>query len=309
MTEAKPCIKWIGGKTQIIETVLSKFPNHITNYHEPFLGGGSVLIKFLQGVKSGKFRVSGNVTACDSNETLIWMYKNIQNNSEDVIRELSIFEKEMKIAIQNSLNGKRDPSDHEEALLSAESYYYYNRSLYNRYSQMEKNSPRGSALFIFLNKTGFRGLHRIGPNGFNVPFGNYKNPAICESNNIRKLSQLFFESVEFKVQDYSDTLNNTVSGDFIYMDPPYVPEDKKSFVKYNVDGFDKESHQKLFEHCHILKSKNIQFILSNSNTTIVNEAFDKDEYVVEYVKCRRAINSLNPSAITTEVLIYPNKIV
>ena len=94
--------------------------------------------------------------------------------------------------------------------------------------------------FIFLNKTCFRGLHRIGPNGFNVSFGNYKNPSFTCEENISKLHKLF-QNVEFINKDFKDSMKNIKYNDFVYLDPPYYPENKLSFTKYNLNDFTDES--------------------------------------------------------------------
>ena len=137
-----PIIKWVGGKTQIINQIIDKFPNQIDNYHELFLGGGSVLLALLQNIESNKIKVEGKIRAYDINETLIYI-----------------------INIFNKLDGKiinRKAININEATTSLEAYYYWIRIAY----------------FIFLNKTYFRGVYRDGSNGYNVPFGHYKNPEI-----------------------------------------------------------------------------------------------------------------------------------
>lgn len=300
----KPPIKWVGGKTQILPSIMTHFPTEMENYYEPFVGGGSVLIYLLENVKKGTIVVKGTIYACDLNETLIWMYKNIQGRPQELITELTRLDKDMKIALSTSLNGNRTPVSIEEALTSSESYYYFIRSKYNSLSQTEKNTPHGSAMFIFLNKTGFRGLHRTGPNGFNVPFGNYKSPTICDKDNILALSQLF-SGVEFMHQDYKLALDKVRAGDFVYMDPPYVPENATSFVKYNVDGFNEREHLTLFERCKQLAANDVYFLLSNSDTKMVRDAFSS--LICETIGgCRRAINSTNPSATTNELIIHPD---
>lgn len=294
----KPPIKWVGGKTNILPDILSRFPAEMENYFEPFIGGGSVLIALLE---SKEINVNNDITACDLNETLIWMYKNIQSRPHELIKELATMEKQMKSTL--TLNGNRNPISLEEALESSESYYYFSRKMYNGLTQCEKNTVHGSALFIFLNKTGFRGLHRTGPNGFNVPFGNYKSPTICDEKNILELSKLF-QSVKFIHQDYKTTLDSLVPGDFVYLDPPYVPEGATSFVKYNADGFEKE-HLTLFMRCKELAASGIYFCLSNSDTQMVREQCSG--LLCETISgCRRAINSKNPSSTVNELIIRPD---
>lgn len=294
----KPPIKWVGGKTNILSDILARFPAEMENYFEPFIGGGSVLIALLE---SKEITVHKDIIACDLNETLIWMYKNIQSRPRELIKELLRIEQQMKSTL--TFNGNRNPNSLEEALESSESYYYFSRRKYNDMTPLEKNGVRGSALFIFLNKIGFRGLHRVGPNGFNVPFGNYKSPTICDEKNILELSAIF-QSVKFIHQDYKTTLDSLVPGDFVYLDPPYVPSGTTSFVKYNADGFEKE-HLTLFARCKELANSGIYFCLSNSDTEIVREQCSG--LLCETISgCRRAINSKNPSSTVNELIIRPD---
>ena len=141
----------------------------MNNYHEIFLGGGSVLLALLTLVNDKKIIIKGNINAYDINKNLICVYKNIQDNLEEVLEELTILKEEYE-----GLTGEeiiRKPKNEEEAKSSKESYYYWCRTIYNF---MEKYTPKHSSYFIFLNKIGFRGMYREGPNGFNVPFGHYK---------------------------------------------------------------------------------------------------------------------------------------
>jgi DNA adenine methylase Dam len=184
---------------------------------------------------------------------------------------------------------------------SRESYYYWIRYKYNNLSTNDKNDVIGSAMFIFLNKTCFRGVYRTGPHGFNVPFGHYKNAKIIDKKTLLTISELI-GCVKFKCMDFVDSLLNVKYGDFAYLDPPYVPEKKTSFVKYNYGGFNIEQHKKLFEMCNTLMINKIGFIISNSNTKLVIDAFPKDKYLIEIVDSRRAIHSKNPAKKTKEII-------
>jgi DNA adenine methylase len=261
----KPLLKWVGGKTQILDSLLEIIPMEIENYHEPFVGGGSVLFAILSTRK-----INGKVYAYDLNKQLIKFYKDVQENPEELYREI------LKL---------------EEFKTSEEDYYRLRK---------EYNVTPTSALFLFLNKTCFRGLYRIGPNGFNVPFGNYKNPTLVSKVHLFRISELI-QNVEFIHQDFEKTFENIdKEKDFVYIDPPYVPENKKSFTKYTKIDFDETKHEKLFHLTKELK----KFILSNSNVDFVKEKFK--DYTIQEILCRRAINSKNPESKTLEVLIYPN---
>lgn len=288
---AKPFLKWVGGKTQIIGQVMALFPTEIENYYEPFLGGGSVLLSVLT---SPNIRIKGAVYASDYNEALIHLYKNIQKRPKKVIEETRKLIEEFESCDDSEIN--RNPEHIEDALTSKESYYYWIRKLYNNSDDI--SSPKVSAMFIFLNKTGFRGIYRVGPNGYNVPYGNNKSPQIIDEKNIMQVSKVI-KDVEFKHVSYTEVLPLVEEGDFVYMDPPYAPETGKSFVSYTKSGFKMTDHSNLFEMCLELPSK---FLLSNANVEMVRNAFETCN--IETITARRAINSKRPGSTTTEVLIY-----
>jgi DNA adenine methylase len=290
MIYIKPLLKWVGGKTQILNNIIPDFPINISNYHEFFIGGGSVLLALLENIINKTITISGKIYAYDSNESLINLYKNIQTNS------INIYDKLQEII--TDFNSKKNIKENTDE--SKETYYYSIRTKYNNLTQLEKNSVLGSALFIFLNKTCFRGLFRIGPNGFNVPYGHNKNPEIINKEHLLKVSHLI-QNVDFRYCDFSDAINNIKEGDFIYLDPPYAPETTTSFVGYNKSGFSKEQHIKLFQFCQNLKLS--KFLMSNANVLLVHEYFPKDKFNIQVLECKRKINSKKPNAKTTEVLI------
>lgn len=273
----KPFLKWVGGKSQILDEVLEKFPNKINNYHEIFTGGGSVLIGLLQKIKNNEI-VCGDIVAYDINEVLINLYVHIQQRLPEFF--------ECMTNLVNGYNASEDKS----------AFYYTIRTEYNEIT--DKSSIMKTSKFLFLNKTCFRGLYREGSRGFNVSYGNYKNPAIFDREYLTQISELI-KNVKFRVSSFRDSLNqNFLENDFIYMDPPYVPENSKSFVAYTVGGFDEQSHNDLFNMCKKLKCK---FLMSNSNTTLITDAFS--DCTIETIDCKRRINSKNPEAITQEVLV------
>ena len=293
----KPFLKWVGGKTQIIDEVLSLFPRIIQNYYEPFLGGGSVLIALLT---EPSITVNGTIHASDLNSNVIGLYKNIQTNPEELIKEVKALATEYSQAKNIAIN--RAPTTLEEALTSPESYYFWTRAKFNALTKEQRASVQGSAFLLFLNKTCFRGLYREGPRGFIVPFGNYKNPTILEEENIRALSTLF-QPVVFTCSSFSDILPKPTKGDFTYLDPPYAPEQGTSFVSYTADGFDLETHNALFKATKELKERGVAFLMSNADVPLVREAFPSAVYEIKSILCRRAIHSKTPDAKTREVLI------
>lgn len=294
----KPFLKWVGGKTQILDKVLIKFPTQITNYHEPFLGGGSVLLGLLLYMKLGKIIISDKIYASDLNSNIINLYKNIQINPEEFIKEIKILIKEYSECNGSEIN--RAPKNKDEAMKSQESYYFWIRSLFNALS--DKSTMRASAMLLFMNKTCFRGVYREGPKGFNVPFGNNKNPGIIDEEHIRQVSELI-KNVIFTAQPFQDSLNKVIKGDFVYLDPPYAPETEKSFVGYTADGFDLDAHNKLFKICDIITENGVKWVMSNADVELVKNAFVAPKYITKIISARRSINSKNPEAKTNEVLI------
>lgn len=308
-TYTKPALKWVGGKTQILETLFENFPKKINDYHEIFVGGGSVLLALLDKINNNEIELNGTIYAYDLNQNLIGLYNNIKNEPNELNNELKKIKNEHNSITGNNVNRKAQNKD--EALTSKESHYYWIRSLYNQMTNYERTTLLGSAYFIFLNKTCFRGLYRIGPNGFNVPYGNYKNPDIYNETHILLLSKMF-EKVHFINSDFNKSLSEIIKNknkkDFVYMDPPYVPETKNAFVSYNLEDFNSATHKQLFKLCKQLKKTRINFLLSNSNTQMLYDFFDENEYALKKITCKRNINSKEPNAKTYELLIYPNEL-
>jgi site-specific DNA-adenine methylase len=184
ITIPKPILKWVGGKTQILDKLIMEFPTNINNYREIFLGGGSVLLTLLSYVKNGLIKIHGNIYAYDLNEPLIHIYKNIQSNHNELYNKIQKLITEFNSCGNGEIN--RTPKNIDEAKIAKENYYYWIRSEYNKLNFNDKKTPLGSAMFIFLNKTCFRGVFRIGPKGFNVPYGHYKNPEIINSEHLEQ---------------------------------------------------------------------------------------------------------------------------
>ena len=297
----KPILKWVGGKTQIIDKLIVDFPIEINNYREAFLGGGSVLLAFLSYVKSGIIKINGNIYAYDLNEPLIYIYKNIQTQRNELYDILKNIITDFKECGNGKIN--RTPENIEEAKIAKENYYYWIRSEYNKLSIIDKKGILGSAMLIFLNKTCFRGIFRVGPNGFNVPYGHYSNPEIINKEHLDDIHNLIqnviFECCDF---DTSLALANIEQGDFTYLDPPYAPETNTSFVGYTEKGFDIENHKKLFNLIHNLTEAKHKIMLSNADVSLVRENF-KEKYNTSSILCKRSINSKNPESKAKEVII------
>jgi DNA adenine methylase len=297
----KPIIKWVGGKTQILDKLISEFPTEINNYRETFVGGGSVLLSFLSLVKNGRICLHGDIYAYDLNEPLIYMYKNIQSNHHELYDKIKYLINEFN-SCNNEKEVNRKSTTLEEALLSKENYYYWIRSKYNCLSQYEKTTTIGSAMFIFLNKTCFRGVFRVGPRGFNVPYGNYNLPEIINREHLQEIHELI-QNVKFECLDFKHSLLSTQPNDFTYLDPPYAPETSTSFVKYTENGFNVENHKHLFQLIHQHTQENKKIMLSNSDVSLVRDNFCNEKYNILSIMCKRAIHSKTPDAKAKEVII------
>ena len=296
----KPILKWVGGKKQILNKLIVEFPTEINNYHEIFLGGGSVLLTLLSYVKNNLIKIHGNIYAYDSNEPLIYVHKNIQTHHTELYDEIQHFIAEFNSCGNGEIN--RTPQNIDEAKMAKENYYYWIRAKYNELNLTDKKTPKGSAMFIFLNKTCFRGVFRIGPKGFNVPYGHYNNPEIINQKHLNEIHYLI-QNVIFECCDFNTSLNNVKSNDYVYIDPPYAPKTDTSFVKYTENGFNIDSHNNLFKLIHNLTETNKKMMLSNADVSLVRDNFTNKKYNITSILCRRAINSKNPKAKAKEVII------
>ena len=292
----KPFLKWVGGKTQIIQQVTAKFPKEMNNYHEPFLGGGSVLFALLSLIKEEQIVLKGKIYCYDINEALINVYKHIQSEKESLMNHVEYYMNQYDELSGTNVN--RKPQNIDEAKTSKESFYYWMRHLYNT---IDHNTIEHSALFMCINKTCFRGMYREGPNGFNVPYGHYKKtPKIMTRDEVDHISNMI-QNVVFQCCDFESALNNIEKDDFVYIDPPYAPENKTSFVGYVADGFTYDDHQRLFSQIKNM-DESIKFVMSNAKVDLVLNSFQDYEY--ETIMARRAINSKKPDSMTNEVLVY-----
>ena len=256
MEIVKPFIKWAGGKGSLIPQLKKFYPFELKNktinkYVEPFVGGGAVLINILQ-----KYDIK-EVYAFDINNDLINCYNIIKNNVEELIENLKIKEEEF-LKLENENRQK---------------YFYNIRKEYNSYRLTENNlSTKRAAEFIFLNKTCFNGLYRVNKKGeFNVPCGKYKNPTICDINNLRNLSNLI-KNVIFQYGDYTKSEKYIDNNTFVYFDPPYRPLSiTAGFTSYTKEDFNDEDQKELAKYFRKLDKKNAKLMLSNSNPKNINK--------------------------------------
>jgi len=280
MNIVKPFVKWAGGKNSLIPQLTKHYPlelkdGTIERYIEPFVGGGAVLIDILQ-----RYKVK-EAYAFDINRDLINCYNVIKNNVEELIKQLSKKEKEF-ISLNNEERQK---------------YFYDVREEYNSYKLENELNIKRASEFIFLNKTCFNGLYRVNKDGkFNVPCGKYKNPTICDSNNLRNLSKLI-ENVIFEYGDYRKSEQYVDNNTFVYFDPPYRPISATSgFTSYTKEEFNDESQIELAKYYDKLSLKNAKLMLSNSNPKNINEddTFFENIYKGFYINevfAKRMINS------------------
>ena len=293
MTKAKPFIKWVGGKGQLIEQLDALLPVDFDNwedvtYIEPFVGGGAMLFYMLQHYPNIKHAVINDV-----NSDLTNLYWVVRDFPEVLIKSLSIIENKY-LALQN---------DEERR-----AFYLKRRDWYNA-----KNNDciENAALFIFLNKTCFNGLYRVNKKGlFNVPFGKYKNPNICNASLIRKDSELL-QRVEILTGDFEKTFDYAKGNTLFYFDPPYRPLTKTSaFTDYTKDAFNDVSQIRLKEYCDKINKAGYKFMLSNSDGKGHNEDdnfFDTlyENYEIDRVLASRCINSNgNKRGKLTEILVH-----
>lgn len=306
-----PVIKWVGGKTQIISDVFSLFPKEITNYYEPFIGGGSILFELLNRLERNEIKVK-NFYISDLNKNLIDLYNCIKNNNNDLLKYLNKFKKKYDEAPINKNNDEKRKkiivfkTMKENKEKSKEHLYYFYRKVFNKLKINNENIIKKSALFIFLNKTSFRGVYRENSSGlFNVPFGNYEKLEMFNTDNIKKCSELFNKyNISFVNINFINLVGKIKfdKNTFVYLDPPYYPENETSFTSYTADDFNKEQHINLINLCKFISQKNGKFLLSNSDTKFIKD--NLKEFMIKIINCKRQINSKNPGATTNEVLIY-----
>jgi len=275
---AKPFIKWAGGKSQLIneiETVIQKQKEDKFTYIEPFVGGGAILFWMLENYPNLE-----KVIINDLNSDLIFTYKTIKENVDELIKILKLWEIEY----------------HKLENLSEERkiYYYKKRELFNSRKSGEVTQ---SALFIFLNRTCFNGLYRVNKkNKFNVPIGSYKKPMICDEENLYAVNKAL-QKVEILNGDFSKTLEFADKDTLYYLDPPYKPLSKtSSFNSYAKEEFNDDEQIRLKEFCDKLDKLGHQWILSNSDVKSKNpndNFFDDlySDYHITRIKARRNINA------------------
>lgn len=289
---AKPFIKWVGGKSQLIEQLDAQLPNDFGNwenvtYIEPFVGGGAMLFYMLQRYPNIQRAVINDI-----NSDLVCCYQTVRDQVEVLIESLRNYE-QLYLALQTEDNRK--------------DFYMAARS---RYNEKNLDSIENATLFFFLNRTCFNGLYRVNKSGFfNVPFGKYANPTICDPDTLRMDSELL-QRVEIMNGDFEETFQYAQGNTLFYFDPPYRPlSDTSSFNDYTKEAFNDNAQIRLKEYCDRIHAAGYQFMLSNSDCKGKNEAdnfFDVlyEAYQIERVWASRSINAIaSKRGKLTEILV------
>lgn len=270
--EAKPFVKWAGGKRQLLDSLSALIPVKFNKYHEPFCGGAALFFN----INPGKGTIN------DLNSELIKTYKIIQNNHLDLIKELT------KIV-----------SEHNESV-DSQAYYYATR----KKNPEELSDLEVAARFIYLNKTCFNGLYRVNKAGiFNVPFNKKEiitNSTVFSEENIKAASKMFNDNkVKFVNKDFGYILDEAEEQDFVFIDSPY----DQSWTGYQAVGFEEEEHRRLANVVKELDKRGVKFMLTNHNTELIKELYAG--FTFFEVPAKRTINSdsKNRTNATTEIII------
>ncbi len=254
----KPFIKWVGGKRQLLPELQRYLPEKITDYFEPFIGGGAL----LWTLEPQELR---SITINDYNAELINVYQVVRDKPRQLLASLA---------------------KHR----NTEDYYYEQRALDRQDNFNRRSAVTRASRFIYLNKTGYNGLYRVNSKGqHNVPFGRYANPTIVDSETIYACSA-FLQHVQLMQGDF-DAIRPLLSADaFVYLDPPYAPVSATAnFTSYTDQGFDHSMQQRLKELCDYIDAIGAKFMLSNSAAPLIYKLYQ--DYEVIEVQASRAVNS------------------
>lgn len=257
----RPILKWAGGKTRLVARILPRLPEQIQTYYEPFVGGGAV---FFALASRGRFK---RAVLADLNQDLIDVYRGVQADVDAVIQLLEEY---------------RQRHDRET--------YYKTRVLDPKTLELSERAAR----LIYLNKTGYNGLYRVNRSGqFNVPFGRYENPNICDEARLRAAAEaLRRRGVSIKVADFESITRKAKPGDAVYFDPPYVPLSKTAnFTGYHSVTFGLAEHQRLADAFQDLTLRQVAAVLSNSDGKATRALYKNSGVQIERVLVTRPINS------------------
>ena len=293
MAKAKPFIKWVGGKSQLIVQLDMQLPADFGNwanvtYIEPFVGGGAMLFYMLQRYPNIEHAVINDI-----NPDLVTCYRTVRDNPKQLIESLADIE--MAYLALETEERRKD----------------FFMAVRERYNEKNLDPIENTTKFFFLNRTCFNGLYRVNKKGlFNVPFGKYSNPTICDPETILKDSELL-QRVEILNGDFEATFEHAQGNSLFYFDPPYRPlSDTSSFNDYAKESFNDDAQIRLKVYCDRINEAGFHFMLSNSDCKGKNENdnfFDVlyGTYPIERVWASRSINS-NPNkrGKLTEILVH-----
>ena len=267
-----PFLKWAGGKRQLLNQIKERMPKEYNDYYEPFIGGGAVLFE-LQPEKA---------TINDINISLINVYRQVKDNTEEFIELVNKLDSEMW-------------EDGKE-------YYLDIREKYNDKLLKNEYDLELAALFTFMNKHCFNGLYRVNKKGlFNVPYNKSRRTSI-EEEAVRETAK-FLKTVNILEGDFEEACKDAKKGDFIFFDSPYAPLNPTSFEAYTKEGFDVESHKRLAQLYDELTERGCYCMLTNHNTEFINELYSNKGYRIDVVSVKRMINSDASNRKGEEVII------
>ncbi|HEX6273473.1 MAG TPA: DNA adenine methylase [Polyangiaceae bacterium] len=269
---AKPFLKWVGGKRQLLWAIRERVPEKFERYFEPFLGGGAVFFDLM----STRGSTGKPPVLADTNARLIRAYKGVRDDVEKVLRSL-----------KNRGKTRED--------------YYRTR---DEDIDAKKSDAEVAAWLIYLNKTGYNGLYRVNSkNRFNVPFGRYEKPAFYDPETLRRCSDALADA-DIRLDDFEKAVAKAKRNDFVYFDPPYVPlSATSSFASYTKGGFDLDEQRRLRDLARSLKKRGVHVLLSNSSAPEVFELY-KSGFTITPVQATRVVNSkASRRGTVTEVLI------
>ena len=283
MVKAKPFIKWVGGKGQLIEQLEALLPADFSGrenvtYIEPFVGGGAMLFYMLQKYPNIKLAVINDI-----NPDLTLCYQVVRDNPTELVKSLD--------AIQTEYHALRTEEERKIFFLGKR----------DRFNTKSLDSIENCTLFFFLNRTCFNGLYRVNKDGkFNVPFGKYSTPTICDADTIYADSRLL-QKVEIMTGDFEQTYNKIEDNRFFYFDPPYRPlSNTSSFNDYSKEDFNDNAQIRLKYFCDKLNEIGVDFMLSNSDC-LGKDGIDRffDDLFIDY-RIERVWASRNVNAIASK---------
>ncbi len=269
-----PFLKWVGGKRQLIPSIVDHLPSDIQDYRymEPFIGGGALLFHLQPR----------NAIINDSNAELINVYRVIKENVDELIEDLKKHKNE---------------SD----------YFYSIRELDRKENFNDLSSIKRASRVLYLNKTCFNGLYRVNSSGeFNSPFGRYKNPNIINAPTLKAVNKFLNDNdIEILCGDYTETLHKATKQSFVYIDPPYHPiSESSNFTGYTQGGWGSDEQIRLRDACDELTSRGIKFLLSNSSAGFIKRLYR--DYAIHTVWANRSINSNGSSRGAIEEVLISN---